>query len=99
MIAFNNDPEFLRPGQDSRRGPEFTPPPAPQIRERQPEELLTFFFASLIVPGAGQVMRGQVMRGIVFFIAAVIAWFPPVNIVWPIVIVHLAAAVNALSRK
>ncbi|MFA7158923.1 MAG: hypothetical protein WC299_06420 [Kiritimatiellia bacterium] len=103
MIAFNDDPEFVgklcrrRSDPDIRRAPP-VPPPVPRIREQAPEEVATAFFASLLIPGLGQLIKGHVGLAVVCFVAAVIVWWP-LTVIWPIVVVHLAAAVNTLSRK
>lgn len=48
---------------------------------------------SLVLPGLGQLMNGEVMKGIAFFIGALILW--GVGIGW---IVHLWAAIDAAHR-
>jgi len=98
MIAFINDSEFepLRPIAVRRSLPERVCASHPVIRRRQRD--LTPFIISLLLPGSGQVMTGRFFIGIVFLAAAAFVWFPPVNMIWPIIAVHLAAAFNALGR-
>jgi len=92
MIAFINDSEFrpLRPVVKQLK---------PVVRERTPEDALSLFIASLLIPGAGQFMTGRFWTGIFFFSAAVFIWLPPANTVWPIIVAHLCAAFNALERR
>lgn len=93
MIAFINDSEFrpLRPVIRRRL--------KPVVCERKSEDSFELFIASLLIPGAGQLMTGRIFTGIIFLAAAVIAWLPPVNSVWPIIMIHISAAFNSLGRR
>ena len=93
MIAFINDSEFrpLRPVVRRRL--------RPVLREQKTKDAFSPFFASLLIPGAGQLMTGRFWTGIFFFAAAVVAWLPPINTVWFIIVTHLCAAFNALGHR
>lgn len=96
MIAFINDPVFAR-------RPKVRPVPI-----RPALDYKSLYSYSLLIPGLGQFMRGQVGPGFFYLLAALAAWGMimaqifickyDLSIVdlWPIGLVHLFAAMNAV---
>ena len=101
MIAFMNDEDaFARPLRPvlRRAAPDEIPGGRPLAELGQAEKaILSAFIASLLLPGSGHMMRGHYFIGLLFLAGAVFVWLPPVNVIWPIVAVHLAAAFNILG--
>ena len=50
--------------------------------------------ASLLIPGAGQIMQGDIVKGILLFLAAVVLWS-----IWLGWLIHIVAAYLAANRE
>jgi len=54
-------------------------------------------FASLLIPGLGQLLQGRLLMGVLFFVVAGIVWFISLGTLgW---IIHLFACLNAALWK
>lgn len=94
MIAFPE--EFTKPGSEKAVSDGWTRLSRPTCKTK-PD--LTPFICSLLIPGSGQIMSGRFFTGIVFLAAAVFVWSGPAGMIWPVILIHLAGAFNALGGR